>query len=312
LADPASPLMTSPMAGNIDTTVAPSFQLVCPVGMFRGDGAADCEECPGNAIPDPATKFKSCKDCVPGRAPDPFTKDRCVCARSYFNSTSNLKCYEHGQNYQPDAELPPVTDVCMPCTTSISGCVDCNLEEIVMHRGYSLAENKLQQGGSSLNEIRGQRSVFPCPGGTGKLATCTGVLTDPCEKGYTGVLCSICDDGWSRKGLVGTCHECYGVVSLLWIVAGGGAALAFAIGVLYWVSSFDATAGKLTIILSLWKIALSLVQIISQLAAPLQLQWPPTFQYFIDLLKVFSFDLLGALDVGCLRGGVVIIVDCTK
>jgi hypothetical protein len=89
------------------------------------------------------------------------------------------------------------------------------------------------------------------------------------------------------------------VVSLLWIVAGGGAALAFAIGVLYWVSSFDATAGKLTIILSLCKIGLSLVQIISQLAAPLQLQWPPTFQHFIDLLRVFSFDLLGALDVGC-------------
>jgi hypothetical protein len=98
---------------------------------------------------------------------------------------------------------------------------------------------------------------------------------------------------------VGTCHECYGALSLLWIVVGGGAALAFAIGVLYWVSSFDATAGKLTVLLSFLKIGLSLVQILSQLAAPLQLQWPATFQYLIDLLKVFSFDLLGALDVGC-------------
>ena len=165
-----------------------------------------------------------------------------------------------------------------------------------MHPGYSLAENKLQQGGSSLNEISGQRSVFPCPGGSD---TCTGDLTDPCMEGYTGTLCSICDDGWSRKGLVGTCHECYGALSLLWIVVGGGAALAFAIGVLYWVSSFDATAGKLTVLLSLLKVGLSLVQILSQLAAPLQLQWPATFQYLIDLLKVFSFDLLGALDVGC-------------
>ena len=38
----------------------------------------------------------------------------------------------------------------------------------------------------------------------------------------------------------------------------------------------------------------------SQLEVALTLRFPDVFRWFVDLLKVFSFDILAFIDIGCL------------
>ena len=59
---------------------------------------------------------------------------------------------------------------------------------------------------------------------------------------------------------------------------------------LYVVSGTGASAGKLSVLIVLVKIAISLIQILTQLESPLQLQWPASFAWFVNLLKAFSFE----------------------
>ena len=71
---------------------------------------------------------------------------------------------------------------------------------------------------------------------------------------------------------------------------------------LYFVSGVDASQGKIHTMIVLGKIAVSMVQILTQVGTALQLEWPATFRWFVDLLKVFSFDFLGFINIGCLTG----------
>ena len=57
--------------------------------------------------------------------------------------------------------------------------------------------------------------------------------------------------------------------------------------------------GDIAVIHTLGKIAISLVQVLTQLEFSLSLVWPKSFRWFIDLLKVFSMDLLGFINIGC-------------
>jgi hypothetical protein len=70
--------------------------------------------------------------------------------------------------------------------------------------------------------------------------------------------------------------------------------------VLYFVASFDASAGRLTVLVTLGKITVSLIQVLTQLEFTLQLTWPAEFRWMIEYLKFMSFDFLGFLDIGCM------------
>jgi hypothetical protein len=70
--------------------------------------------------------------------------------------------------------------------------------------------------------------------------------------------------------------------------------------VLYWVSALHGNVTKTGVLITLGKIGVSLAQILGQLEFCLSMPWPMTFRWFIDLLKVFSVDLLSFLSVGCL------------
>ena len=93
---------------------------------------------------------------------------------------------------------------------------------------------------------------------------------------------------------------CSDFASIAWIFFGAIVAAAFTIGVLYFVASFDASAGKMTVIVTLGKITVSLIQVLSQLEFTLQLTWPAEFKWLIEYLKFMSFDFLAFLDIGCM------------
>lgn len=317
VSDPEGPLMTGAAGSLIDPTVTPTFSFVCPIGMYRHQGSFKCARCAGRAIPDPLTAFESCKDCVPGRAPAEETFDKCVCDRNYFNSSysraqvSMVKCYEENQRYLPDSELEPATDECMICGESMQNvCIDCTLGKTTMLPGFSLSQTKLAQG-VALDDIVGQRSVYQCPMGTD---TCTGDPNQPCHEGYSGPLCALCAEGYSRRGLQGACEECAEGLSVLWVIMGFVMVIALATAALWFFSGVSEVHGRLHTVIVFSKIAIGLVQIITQLEVALQLQWPPIFRWFVDLLKIFSFDMLAFLDIGCLTtcaNTSAMVVPCT-
>lgn len=151
--------------------------------------------------------------------------------------------------------------------------------------------------GLSFNEIAGQRAVFPCPRGD---ESCTGDTTTPCHEGYDGPLCSYCAAGWSRAGLAGECEECEEFMAAVWVVLGGTFILGLVTATLYFVGGVEPHHGKMTVAITIGKIVIGLIQILTQLEFTLELRWPGIFGWLIHLLKIFSFDIFGFLDIGCL------------
>ena len=120
-----------------------------------------------------------------------------------------------------------------------------------------------------------------------------------CSAPYDGPLCDYCAEGYSRPGFTGECTECTAELSTAKAVLGGVVAVVVVTLVMYWVSASHAETGKVAVLHTLGKIAISLVQVLTQLEFSLSLVWPPSFRWFIDLLKVFSMDLLGFVNIGC-------------
>jgi hypothetical protein len=100
--------------------------------------------------------------------------------------------------------------------------------------------------------------------------------------------------------LRGECSPCSDSLSLVWVVVATCFALALITLVLYFVSGVDASkelflglnAKTLRVGVTFGKIAISLIQITTQLGIAFQVQWPPWFQGFLSFLKLFSFDFL--------------------
>jgi hypothetical protein len=288
--------------GTITSPDTLAFTFSCRVGLYRPLGVSDCQQCAGNSVPNTGEGSKSCTDCGAREAPDPDTGARCVCAESYYNSSfgtsrgpSSIKCYDDGQRFVSGDQLPLITDVCMPCNGM--ACITCAIGEASLNLGYSISETSLAQQ-VKLDLVFGQRAVYYCPGGAD---TCTGDLTQPCKPESTGPLCAICAEGFSRNGLVGKCTECSDSLSVVWVVLGGILAISAAVAALYIVGGMGAgNAGKIQIIIVFAKIGITLIQILTQLDVALALEWPDTFRHFINILRIFSLDFLGFIDIGCL------------
>ena len=111
----------------------------------------------------------------------------------------------------------------------------------------------------------------------------------------------------------GQCTECSESLSLAFILLGGIFALFATVATLYFISGVNGSKGKLATIVVLGKISITLCQILTQLGVALQLEWPATFDWFINLLKVFSFDILAFLNIGAralLKSGTIMWVEC--
>lgn len=141
-----------------------------------------------------------------------------------------------------------------------------------------------------------ERPIFRCPLGA---VSCE---RDTCAAGYTGPLCNVCDEGYSRSGLVGVCTECSGDLNVVLAIVGGLVILALVSVALYTIALGEATSGKLGLAVTLGKIATSMGQILVASQAVFNLSFPEEFVWLLDLLKVFAMDLFGFLRLGCLSG----------
>ena len=127
-----------------------------------------------------------------------------------------------------------------------------------------------------LSRQQGHRAVFEC----NVEGACLG---DPardvdegptCSAAYTGPLCDYCAQGYSRPGFSGECTECSDGLSLAWVILGTIIAVTVATSVLYFVSSIHAGLSKMTVVVALGKIGVSLAQVLTQLDFSLGVNWP--------------------------------------
>ena len=214
-----------------------------------------------------------------------------------------MKCFTGGG---PWVALMASSNVdCLPCTET--DCVDinaisCTNGTVTLQPDFSVSATSILQE-AALDDMTGQRSVYRCAVSGACLGDADeGVQTTSgpqCAAPYDGPLCDYCASGYSRPGFTGECNECSGSLSLAWACGGTAIAIALVTQTLYWMSALHGTT-KFHIVVTLGKIAVSLIQILTQLEFSLDVSWPLEFRWFVDLLKVFSMDLLGFLNVGCL------------
>lgn len=295
LANPSSSLRSRAGISSDD----PAWSLICPVGTYRPIGDGQCSFCSDTSVPDSDNGFRSCKDCIAGQAPD-ATHSRCVCANNFYNSsagTRQIKCFTGSESW---AALPLTSNSdCLACaaTGCTDGAITCVGGSVTLNADFAVSSTLATQG-VPLEEMTGQRNIYACeiPG------ACLGEteVGAACSSPYTGPLCDYCASGYSRPGFTGECTECTEGLSAAWAVLGAICAVAGGTFVLYWVSSVQGTqAGRMTVIVTIGKIAISLAQVLTQLEFSLNVRWPVTFRWLIDLLKVLSMDLLGFLNIGC-------------
>eukprot|EP00466_Bigelowiella_natans_P013273 jgi/Bigna1/75341/fgenesh1_pg.34_\ len=177
---PISPILnttcTECPAGRFASSVGSSECLSCNASEIGGftaqEGASTCVNCDENFYPNP--EFTSCLQCPPDSV---GTSDRrsCECNIGFF-------AYESDVSFG----IPTVCDGCPSggaCTRqgSLAG-------EIQPMRGYWLSI------WSPANEL----TFLKC-----RNDACIGER-DECASGYNGILCTVCDAGWSRARQ----HEC--------------------------------------------------------------------------------------------------------
>lgn len=308
LADPSSNLMSSSTAGSINPNVLPVFSFACPAGLHRPlDAAGMCVACPNpeSQVPDRLADFRSCRECLPGQVPDVETGSQCVCAQGYYNATQGtIRCYESGADWKrvnthSDAECAPCAETgCIQGydpSNAVFGQITCQRGKVVLNPGFGVSVASKSES-VPFDQIQNrQRGVFPCASDS-----CIVESGRPaCVEGHTGPLCANCAAGYSRPGFVGRCKECAQTMSAIWVVLGGAGSLGLIVTGLYLVSVEGSSSGKISALVTLAKIGISLVQVLTSLQFTLRVQWPVFFLVFLNLLKVFSFDLLGFVDVGC-------------
>ena len=75
-------------------------------------------------------------------------------------------------------------------------------------------------------------------------------------------------------------------MSVVWVTIGGIFSLGLVTSLLYFVGGIEPHHGKLTVAVTIGKIIIGLLQILTQLEFTLELQWPGIFGWLIHLLKI--------------------------
>lgn len=241
-----------------------------------------CTECQDISY---TTDSISCVACPVGQRPS-VTGDGCVCSDGYYDSAAGfITCYGPSESFSV-RDLNEARPQCSECPPE--SCVEC-VDGVRILPGFAVSNDHTNVG-----HLQGPRHVFQCA----DMELCTGNLTAPCKEGYDGPLCSYCADGYSRPGLHGTCGKCANPLGV-GVIAGAAVASLVAVTVGLWVVSAGHGAGHgiLGVIMALFKIAISLVQVVSQLEVAFDFKFPWSFKQY--LLYLPSIDLLGYINIGC-------------
>jgi len=215
---------------NGDLTCTP-----CDLGKIPNSIQSQCDSCPSGK-----EEVHSGSYCIPCE----FGKDSkegefCTCVDGFYNrsdiSASNvmadLVCKQGlwgsiGDTQESEtSKYNDYTDE--TCASCDEACLNCD-DGLKIQKDYGLVVDNISTGEvemlhiSFLNELKLDLYdetqiafyIYPCPftidGGNE-----TPCINDDegkiCSKGYTGMLCMICEHGWSRSSSTNPCTECIGV-----------------------------------------------------------------------------------------------------
>ena len=291
----------------------------CPPGTAPDDLRGACLICPEHTY---STDGVECNRCVPSQMPNE-DKTGCICAVGFYNATlGHIKCYLGSASFEesdfPAPEIMGVSttaDVCVECDEM---CTNCKYGHAAIRTGFAVSMTKVESK-NPLHKISGHRAVFSCP----VWSACNvsydyfdsdnglnGTNWQQCTAAYTGPLCGVCARGFSRRGLAGKCTLCPDSAGINFLLA--FATIAAGYFVFLWVAyllvvaeSDDPDVEKIGIarvakqVMILSKITISLFQIIAQMQVSLDINYPDSFQWFVTVIRAFSFDFLSMLSVGC-------------
>eukprot|EP01044_Picomonas_judraskeda_P005805 COSAG03_NODE_560_length_6941_cov_9.644110_1_plen_1753_part_00 len=210
----ACPAGTQPLPNRTDCM---SCSLEGP-GHYSATGG-ECRACP--EAKEPTGDLSSCRDCGPNEA---TPNGVCVCAAGHYSASQGLlHCYDSDVADFNENDFGSGASGCVPCPDH--GCVHCAVGgEVTLMPGFALSASFSNRSISDILSSTSEQEklpVFRCNGalnngtlrccGEGvtrsKAAVCS--ATDGiCATGYTGVLCSACDQRWTRSDLTGPCTEC--------------------------------------------------------------------------------------------------------
>ena len=173
----------------------------CNFGKYSPDGER-CEVCEPGTAPNKQVSADSCQECdevsvsIQGVAcnrcsPDEesdSSRTKCVCPANRYNSSKMggrvVRCLSQGLRGDDQA----ATSECVPCGDL--ECVACGAGELVVRTEYSVAQ------------IDQPWLVFKCP----FEGACQNTGEQRCKIGHTGLLCAVCEDGYSLDR--DDCVEC--------------------------------------------------------------------------------------------------------
>ena len=269
------------------TAPSPDRRSCIPCVGHTSSAFGVCQACPADSIS--TVNHVSCQPCPAGMSPSPLG-DACICSDGYYGSAEGLiTCYGPSESFSV-ADSNTTLPQCSECP--LGGCVECT-GGIRTVPGFAIS-SALTAEGMSLEAVHAPRHVFQCR----DMELCTGNISAPCTEGYDGPLCSYCAEDYSRPGLGGACGKCNSPLGL-GIIAGFTAVSLVAVTVVLWVVSAGHGEGHgvIGVFMALGKIAISLVQVISQLEVVFDFKFPWSFKRY--LLYLPSIDLLGYVNIGC-------------
>ena len=262
--------------------------VACLVGYynphFGADNQSACVSCPlySSTTSAASTNASSCR-----------------CGVGYYNA-----------NYNANASSGPDCKVCPPEA-------DCDthgvlLETLPLQRGFWRAHAR------SL-DIRACYRRNACGGGDNATAS-SAENGSYCEKGYRGVLCDVCDQGFVLL-VDDSCVDCRGGSSSLWGAGGVVAAILLTFGIVAFlyhtgVCKFGTSTGKpsqweswfnkwysrmtrLSYFTVKLKILLSLFQVVTTLNVVYDLPRFPFYFSMVKYLSVFNLDFVRIAPLGC-------------
>eukprot|EP01047_Picozoa_sp_COSAG01_P049848 COSAG01_NODE_4981_length_4573_cov_2.672105_2_plen_1101_part_00 len=270
----------------------------CQPGEQPNSNRTHCDKCTGSTYSQFGVQCVSCSDvvdsgrttctpCADGLQPNRLST-ACLCKRGRFNRSKDTHCFEN--DYR---SLSPFVRECVPCEQLNVGepCVDAQRSN---DSHFSVKDGWLQL----VRDDGIRSSIFQCNHETA-------CLDNRCSPGYTGPLCGVCVEGYSR-GSGGQCTACgastwiIAVVLSLVLMVG----LAALLTVDRWHSYFSVLqeiAGHMDELelKAILKILVATMQIVSAFANALNLQMPYDFRRLLQMLAVFRFDFIGVVGLGC-------------
>ena len=153
----------------------------CPPGKYSDDGAAQCTACGQGKYQINANSFL-CLSCLTKMTTLGEGNTECVCEKeSYMNGNGT--------------------------------CIACPDDIICDKVGSTLEKMNLKNG--TWRPSAESNAIYECP----VKESCMGG-NSTCKEGHTGVLCAVCEAGWSRRGSTSMCGRCPAESDAIYSTAG--------------------------------------------------------------------------------------------